>query len=231
MTGEQNFTFQRTLMRSATKKSTHIRTTPKTLVLVWCVAATLTQSSLVRARAIEIEPKWALPAVITNGKYSGSGIRLTSNLVITAAHVTAGWTGNFQVHIDGDDWPATPVKLGKFDDVDLSLFSVDRQKLPPTMEQIEPSLCMAPARPGDPVMVVDRGWVSWSHVISLTSIADVKTTGNSGSGVFDPSHECLLGIMSRKLVMASADVAKYFVPASEIREFIPAELRGQVQMK
>jgi hypothetical protein len=34
-----------------------------------------------------------------------------------------------------------------------------------------------------------------------TLIADVATTGNSGSGVFDPNHECLLGIMSRKFII------------------------------
>src|SRR5262249_10736690 len=110
-------------------------------------------------------------------------------------------------------------------------------------QQIEASLCVAPAWPGDPVIVVDREWVSRSRIVSpmilqphyrgkfATLIADVATTGNSGSGVFDPNHECLLGIMSRKFVTAGVDMAKYFVPASEIHEFIPAELRGQVVMK
>ena len=32
-----------------------------------------------------------------------------------------------------------------------------------------------------------------------TVIADVATTGNSGSGVFDAGDLCLLGIMSRKI--------------------------------
>jgi hypothetical protein len=44
-------------------------------------------------------------------------------------------------------------------------------------------------------------------------------------------RECLLGIMSRKFIIAGVDIAKYFVPASEIREFIPVELRAQVLMK
>jgi hypothetical protein len=62
-------------------------------------------------------------------------------------------------------------------------------------------------------------------------ISDVATTGNSGSGVFDAGQKCLLGIMSRKIQTRAAaesepkDIAKYFVPASTIAEFIPAEYR------
>ena len=56
-----------------------------------------------------------------------------------------------------------------------------------------------------------------------TLISDVATTGNSGSGVFDPVRKCLLGIMSAKLTATSEagtkDVAKYFVPAEEVRSF------------
>jgi hypothetical protein len=67
-----------------------------------------------------------------------------------------------------------------------------------------------------------------------TVIADVATTGNSGSGVFDADRRCLLGIMSRKISLSrvrpetgkteTTDIAKYFVPASTIAAFIPAEL-------
>jgi hypothetical protein len=61
-------------------------------------------------------------------------------------------------------------------------------------------------------------------------IADVATTGNSGSGVFDPDQKCLLGIMSRKFTIQTTegerDVAKYFVPAAQIRSFLPTELRN-----
>ena len=64
-----------------------------------------------------------------------------------------------------------------------------------------------------------------------TVISDVATTGNSGSGVFDAGQKCLLGIMSRKVVTRAdaqsepKDIAKYFVPASTIRAFIPTEYR------
>jgi hypothetical protein len=94
-------------------------------------------------------------------------------------------------------------------------------------------LCEAPPWPGDPVIVVD--FVSpqilplgWRSKFS-TLIADVATTGNSGSGVFDPNHKYLLGIMSRKFVSHTTggdnDIAKYFIPATTIRGFMPAEFK------
>ena len=63
-----------------------------------------------------------------------------------------------------------------------------------------------------------------------TAIKDVATTGNSGSGVFDADRKCLLGIMSRKIFLKlpggkTRDLAKYFVPATIIHSFIPAEYR------
>jgi S1-C subfamily serine protease len=218
---------------------------PKKLLLALCIAFSLVQLLLISAGAGRTETPimWAVPANIRDGEYSGSGIYLTPGLVITAAHVTAGWTGNAEVYIDGAGFPATRVKQGAFEDVDLALFSVDQQKLRASIQEIQAPLCRAPAWPGDPVIVVDQAGTTHSHIISpvilsfplrskfSTLIADVATTGNSGSGVFDPDHECLLGIMSRKFTMAGVDIAKYFVPASEIREFIPVELREQVLMK
>jgi hypothetical protein len=64
-------------------------------------------------------------------------------------------------------------------------------------------------------------------------IADVASTGNSGSGVFRAGRRCLLGIMSRKIQVKTngtrsselKDLAKYFVPASIIRSFLPIEYR------
>jgi hypothetical protein len=60
-------------------------------------------------------------------------------------------------------------------------------------------------------------------------ISDVASTGNSGSGVFDPQRKCLLGIISRKFSTDSLqglkDIAKYFVPANEIRDFLTAALK------
>ena len=67
-----------------------------------------------------------------------------------------------------------------------------------------------------------------------TLISDVGATENSGTGVFDAGNKCLLGIISRKFFMRlnsgdaesqEKDIAKYFVPASTIRAFIPTEYR------
>jgi hypothetical protein len=56
------------------------------------------------------------------------------------------------------------------------------------------------------VIVVDAANAARSHIVSpqllpyawrnkfSTLIGDVATTGNSGSGVFDPNRKCLLGI-------------------------------------
>ena len=68
-----------------------------------------------------------------------------------------------------------------------------------------------------------------------TVIGDVATTGNSGSGVFDAWKQCLLGVISRKISVgtpglpgqASAktkDIAKYFVPVSDIKAFLPVQV-------
>ena len=126
------------------------------------------------------------------------------------------------------------------------LLSVEEDRLPATIELPRMQLCQAPPWPGDPVIVVDAGHATRSHIISpqvlpftlrnkfSALIADVATTGNSGSGVFDPNHKCLLGIMSRKIYLPAKadreskdkDIAKYFVPASTIRAFIPSDYRS-----
>jgi hypothetical protein len=62
-----------------------------------------------------------------------------------------------------------------------------------------------------------------------TLIRDVATTGNSGSGIFDPNRKCLLGIISAKLISHTTegdkDIAKYFVPTVAIRDFMAVEFR------
>src|SRR5262245_53319164 len=114
----------------------------KTIVLAACVGAAFTQSPLMFARADQLKAThtWAVAAVLSNKQYTGSGIFLTPNLIITAAHVAGGWTEDIQVHIAGAYLSATPLKSGNFDDVDLALFSVDRQKIPERIQQIEASL-------------------------------------------------------------------------------------------
>ena len=107
-------------------------------------------------------------------------------------------------------------------------------------------LCDNKPWPGEPVIVAIPEGTARSRIMSPqllpfdvrtrfpTVIRDVATTGNSGSGVFDAGQKCLLGIMSRKIYVPAnnedpeskeKDIAKYFVPASVIRAFIPTEYR------
>ena len=156
------------------------------------------------------------------------------------AHLTAS-DAEISVRIAGVVLPAKVLKQGSFEDEDLSLLMVDEEKLPRSIELPRMQLCEAPPWPGDPVIVVDARRTSRSHIVSpqvlplgwrtkfSTLIADVATTGNSGSGVFDPNHKCLLGIMSRKFFSHTTegdkDITKYFIPAAAIRAFMPAELK------
>ena len=135
---------------------------------------------------------------------------------------------------------------GGFDLQDLTLLSIDEQKLPPSLRMRRMPLCNNPPWVGEPVIVAVPEGTARSHIMSpfliqaslrarfSTLISDVATTGNSGSGVFDATRKCLLGIMSRKIQARPLgadseakprDIAKYFVPASVIRQFIPAEYR------
>jgi hypothetical protein len=213
--------------------------------LALCVAMILFIPPMISAGANQTETPdpWIVTAkIMLNERVSATAIYLKPGLVVTAAHLTPGWTADLSVHIAGTALPATLVKQGDIEDVDLSLFSVDDQKLPERVARIQASLCQAPPWPGDPVIVVDQGGASRSHIVASqilpvefrskfwTLIGDVDSTGNSGSGVFDPNRKCLLGIMSRKFKVGGKYVAKYFVPASEIREFIPIERRDQVLM-
>jgi Trypsin-like peptidase domain len=180
---------------------------------------------------------WIVTArLIQNGEQSGSGVYLKSGLIITAAHLTAA-DAKMSVRVTGLLLPATVLKQGSFDDVDLSVLLVDEEKVPAGTPRME--LCEAPPWPGDAVIVVDAENATRSHIVSpqllpyslrnkfSTLIGDVATTGNSGSGVFDPTRKCLLGIMSRKFLSHTAegdkDIAKYFVPAAAIRDFMPVE--------
>ena len=177
--------------------------------------------------------------------WTGYGIYLGRGMVITAAHVvgTAARTKP-SVRIAGMDLPAHAVKEGT--QVDLTLLSIDEQKLPIYLQMRRMPLCEKAPWPGERVIVAVPEGTARSHVMSPqllpismrrrlpTVISDVATTGNSGSGVFDAGQKCLLGIMSRKIFVPpnsedpeskEKDIAKYFVPASTIRAFIPTEYR------
>jgi hypothetical protein len=177
----------------------------------------------------------------------GYGIYLGKGLFITAAHVAGHtWFTRPKVAIAAEEFPTNVVKAGDFETVDLTLLSVDEKRLPSRLALRRNPLCQQPPWPGEPVItVVPEGTVR-SRIMSPqrlpmsvrkfdTVISDVALTGNSGSGVFDAEKKCLLGIMSRKISEFRTrrstgkrelyDIAKYFVPASTIAQFIPAEFR------
>ena len=209
------------------------------------LCAVITLSASVDAEGTDQKERsdpWIVSArIIRNGGSSGSGVYLKSGLVITAAHLTAA-DANMSVSIAGVVLPAKVLKQGS-EDVDLTLLLVDEEKLPASVRVKQIQLCEAPPWPGDSVIVVDADSAARSHVVSpqlvpftlrnkfSTLIGDVATTGNSGSGVFDPNRKCLLGIISAKLTSHTTggdkDIAKYFVPAVVIREFMPADILHQ----
>jgi S1-C subfamily serine protease len=176
----------------------------------------------------------------------GRGVYLGKGLILTAAHVVgSAHRTKPSVRIADLDLPATAIREGSLERVDLTLLSVDEQKLPVYLRMRRMPLCDNRPWPGEPVIVAIPEGTARSHIMLpallpanvrerfSTVIRDVATTGNSGSGVFDAGQKCLLGIMSRKISVPSnrvdagsmQDIAKYFVPASTIRAFIPADYR------
>jgi S1-C subfamily serine protease len=171
-------------------------------------------------------------------------VYLGKGLVITAAHVL-GSASHVDpiVRIAGIDVPAKAIREGSYEWMDLTLLSFDEQKLPIYLRMRRMPLCEKAPWVGEPVIVAIPESTARSRVMSpwllppayrirfSTVISDVATTGNSGSGVFDAGQKCLLGIMSRKISTRTdaesepKDIAKYFVPASTIAKFIPAEYR------
>src|SRR6266702_970073 len=135
--------------------------------------------------------------------------------------------------------PAKILKQGSAEDVDLSLLLVDEEKLLTSIRLPRMQLCEAPPWPGDPVIVVDARHATESQIVPpqvlpftlrtkfSTLIRDVATTGDSGSVIFDTNRKCLLAIISKKLTTHTTegdkDVAKYFVPAVAIRDFMQVE--------
>jgi hypothetical protein len=183
-------------------------------------------------------------AVGVNG---GAGIYLGKGLVLSVAHVVGGGILNKpKVIIVGQTLIATVVKESSFEQLDLALLEIDEATLPISLRLRRIPLCQGQPWPGEEVISLSAQGPVRSRVVSpkglpaavkkfSTVIRDVATTGNSGSGVFDAQRKCLLGIMSRKIsqvgvqkatgTKTTVDIAKYFVPASTIAEFMPARLR------
>jgi trypsin-like peptidase len=183
-------------------------------------------------------------AVGVNG---GAGIYLGKGLVLSVAHVVGGGILNKpKVIIAGQTLIATVVKESPFEQMDLALLEIDEAGLPVSLRLRRIPLCQGRPWPGEEVVSLSAQGPVRSRVVSpkglavavqrfSTVIRDVATTGNSGSGLFDAQRKCLLGIMSRKISRVGVqkatgskttlDIAKYFVPASTIADFMPARLR------
>jgi hypothetical protein len=181
-------------------------------------------------------------------QFTGYGIYLGKGMVLTAAHVV----GNFpnlthpRVLIAGRDLPATLAKQGSLDTIDLALLSVDETQLPASLQLRQNPLCKVRPPIGAQVAVIYPERSVTSHIISPLLIAPryrarlgslITEPQGSGAGVFDADRHCLLGIISmkvqkyayrkqgRQLMASPAGYAGYYVPASAIAAFIPAELR------
>ncbi len=213
--------------------------------LIGCLAAHGGADAQARVDAEDHNLRAYAVNVFRNPKQSwpGYGIYLGRGQVLTAAHVLAGsMAGPPSVLIAGEELPARIVRQGDFETVDLTLVSIDERRLPARLGLRLLTLCQTPPKIGQDVVVAIPEAVVHSTIKSPallapdtrrrfpTVIADVATTGNSGSGVFDAQSQCLMGIMSRKIqtpdpaakgpVRELRDVAKYFVPAADIAAFV-----------
>jgi S1-C subfamily serine protease len=210
-----------------------------TMVLLWsnCVYGEANGDAL-RSYAVTIMNR---PA-----KSEGNGIYLGNGLVLTAAHVASSASNpKPSVRFGDRKVPATFIKEGNFEQVDLAVLLVDIQELPADIRNRHLALCKDPPWPADEVVVVTRFGTRRSEIIApqplfpafrqkfTTLISDVQTSGKSGSGVIDHRNKCLLGILSA-IIKVRPDInpklgekalGTYFVPAWTIESFIPSPSR------
>jgi hypothetical protein len=162
----------------------------------------------------------------------GVGIYLGTGFAITAAHVTGQYSG--WVRVGGEDVPASLIKFG-YPAVDLALFRLPKAKLPSDLQDVRLQLCTEQPGPGtaavvvtgperitdtslaDPAMLRPESRIKWG-----TMIADVETSGRSGSGVFQADKRCLLGILSSLITNTATQkaIGTFYVSAATIREFL-----------
>jgi hypothetical protein len=125
-------------------------------------------------------------------------VYLGKGLVTTATHlVGAAARTKPSVRIAGMDLPATYIREGNFERVDLTLVSIDGQKLPISLRMRRIPCVKSSCGPGGPVIVAAPEGTASSHIMSpqllpinvrrkfSKVISEVATTGDSWSGVFD----------------------------------------------
>ena len=137
---------------------------------------------------------------------AGYGVYLGNGIVITVAHVT---DLEPRVNLAGRELPAKVLKRDS--DADLALLSIDKG-LPARLGLHNISLCQNSAEADEPVLVAIPEGVARSYVLSpfllppnipakfRTAIRNIDFA-NSGTGIFDASKKCLLGIISQKITI------------------------------
>jgi hypothetical protein len=184
------------------------------------------------------------------GIYLGQGAVITAAHILGR---WPSFISNPRVLISGQELPAKIIKEGSVETIDLALLTVDETRLPISLRLRRNPLCKEPPKSGENVIVVLSYGTARSQIIFPqllppqyrtnfdTFISDVSIAGGSGSGVFHADRKCLLGILTskiwnynyqiengrlvRNLARSTIDIARQFVPASKIAEFIPPNFR------
>jgi hypothetical protein len=180
----------------------------------------------------------------------GSGVLLGDGYVLTAAHVAGlGLWREPRVGVAGEVLPTRVIKDGHFHNVDLELLQVDEMKLPVALALRRMQVCREPRRVGDPVVVATTKGVTRSIIMSprrlppgiaprfQSVVRHVAGMGESGTAVFDAYRKCLRGIIVRRIsgtrnvvedgkpVVKDIDIARVFIPATDIAKFLPPAAR------
>jgi hypothetical protein len=179
-------------------------------------------------------------------QWGGNGIYLGRGAIITAAHVV----GRIQLLTDqrvvvaGEELPATLIKQGNPDRTDLAVLTIAEARLPVSLRLRLNPVCKAMLPVGAEVVVVSPRGTARSRIMSpravpapyrikYGTIIENVSHASSGSGVFDATRRCLLGIVARRVTIRSGPgraankivYGKYYAPAPIIARFIPAKYR------
>ncbi len=171
----------------------------------------------------------------------GYGVYLGQGMVLTAAHIVGRvpFFTHPRVLIAGMDLPATVIREGSKETIDLALLSVDKSRLPYSLRLRRNPICKAPLKAGADVIIVYPERAVRSKLISPLQIDPayrsrfntlINEPEGSGSGVFNGRTKCLFGIVSKEVEKTFSgakrtNFAGYFVPTPAIIEFISKALR------
>ena len=101
----------------------------------------------------------------------GAGIYLGRGFVITASHVGGKLGEKRSVGLGGQSISGKWVKVGVFEDTDISIMELDDVVLPNGIRSLQPiRLCSKPSKVDQPVLVVAPGNVSPARIVSPDAI-------------------------------------------------------------